>query len=110
MDDRRVDLSALDPGADPERLERMVQSVLARAGRPGPESVASALVARGRAGVALAAAAALLVWVPVLLARGSGASESRASDPVAVVTAWAEQGAIPDGVDVFHALGVSDAR
>jgi hypothetical protein len=110
MDDRRVDLSALDPGGDPERFERMVQSVLARAGQPRPESIASALVAHGRVGIALATAAAILVWAPVLLARGGGASESRAADPVAVVTAWAEQGAIPDGVDVLHVLGVNDAR
>jgi len=110
MDDRRIDLSALDPGRDPERLERMVQSVLARAGRPGGESVASVLVARGWIGVAVAAAAAALVWAPVLAGRWGGAKDVLASDPVAVVTTWAEQGAIPEGVDVYHVLGVNDAR
>jgi hypothetical protein len=110
MDDQRLDLSALDPGQDPERFERMVQAVLARAGRPVGESVASALVARGRIVVAVAAAAAVLVWVPLLATGSRGGSAVRATDPVAVVTAWAEQGAIPEGADVFRVLGVNDAR
>jgi hypothetical protein len=110
MDERRIDLSALDPGRDPERFERMIRSVLARAGEPGSESVPAALVARGRIAFAIAAAAAALVWAPLLATRGGSASEARTSDPVALVSAWAEQGAIPAGVDVYRALGVNDAR
>ncbi len=110
MDDRRIDLSPLDPGRDPERFERMVRAVLDRADAPAPHPWASALVARGRVAVALAAVLAALAWIPALSARRNAAPAANGSDTVATVAAWADAGTIPEGVDVFRVLGVNDAR
>jgi hypothetical protein len=110
MDDRRIDFSALDPGQDAERFERMVQAVLGRSAEPQGESMASALVARGRVFVAAAAAMAVLVWIPLLATRDTATVEVKSTDPLALVSTWAQQGSIPDGVDVFHVLGVNNAR
>jgi hypothetical protein len=46
-----------------------------------------------------------------LLARRDTATvEVKSTDPLALVSTWAQQGSIPDGVDVFHVLGVNNAR
>ncbi len=110
MDDRRLDLGALDPGRDPERFERMVRSVLARAEAPPEHPFALALVARGRVAVLAAVAIAAAAWIhqPVIVHWKS--SPSVASDPVATVVAWAEAGEIPAGVDLYRTLGVNDER
>jgi hypothetical protein len=108
MDDRRIDFSPLDPGRDPERLERMVRAVLDRAGEPPGHLFASTLVARGRLAVVAAAAVAVLAWVPALVRVRAAAPA--ASDPVVSVVSWAEAGAIPEGTDLYHELGVNDGR
>jgi hypothetical protein len=108
MDDRRIDFSFLDPGRDPERLERMVHAVLDRAAEPPGHLLASTLVARGRIAVVAAAAVAALTWIPALV-QGRPASTA-ASDPLVTVVSWAEAGAIPDGTDLYHELGVNNGR
>jgi hypothetical protein len=110
MDDQRIDFSALDPGRDTQRFERMVRAVLARSAEPQGESLASALVASGRVVVAAAAAMGVLVWIPILATRDTSTKEQKSADPIALVSAWAQEGAIPDGVDVFYVLGVNNAR
>lgn len=110
MDDERMDLSPLDPGRDPERLERMVRSVLARADAARPPSYAAALVARGRIALLVAGLIAVLAWVPALSGRGSAVPDAPGIDAVATVAGWAEAGAIPSGADVYRVLGVNDAR
>jgi len=109
MDEARIDLSPLDPGRDPDRLERMVRSVLARAEAPPPHPFASALVARGRVAVVVAVALAALAWAPVLAGK-PGTAPAASGDAVATVAAWAHSGAIPEGTDVYHELGVNDVR
>jgi hypothetical protein len=109
MDEARIDLSPLDPGRDPDRLERMVRSVLARAEAPPRHPLAAALVARGRVAVVVAVALAVLAWVPVLAGR-TGAAPAPSGDAVATVSGWAQAGAIPDGVDLYRELGVNDVR
>ncbi len=110
MDDRRIDLSALDPARDARRFEHMVQSVLAASGPPARHPVAAALVARGGVAVAAALVVAAAAWAPVLLSRRATPSGTRSPDPVALVAAWAEEGAIPASADVFHVLGAEDER
>jgi len=109
MDEARIDLSALDPGRDPDRFERMVRSVLVRSDVPPPHPFASALVARGRVAAVVAAALAALAWVPALSGK-PGTAAAVAGDTVATVAAWAQAGTIPDGIDVYHELGVNDVR
>jgi hypothetical protein len=108
MDERRIDFSPLDPGRDPERLERMVRAVLDRAGEPPEHLFASTIVDRGRLAVLAAAAVAALAWVPALV-RGRPAAPA-ASDPLVTVVSWAEAGAIPEGADLYRVLGVNDER
>lgn len=110
MDDDRMDLSSLDPGRDPERLERMVRSVLSRADASRPHAYAEALVARGRGAVLLAGLLAALAWVPALAGRGNAVPDASVADAVATVAGWAEAGTIPSGADVYRVLGVNDAR
>ena len=110
MDDDRMDLSSLDPGRDPERLERMVRSVLSRADASGPHAFAAALVSRGRVAVLVAGLLAGLAWIPVVAGRGNAAPDPSTIDAVATVAGWAEAGVIPSGADVYHVLGVNDAR
>jgi hypothetical protein len=110
MDERRIDLSALDPGRDPERLERMVRAVLARAEAPPPHPFASALVARGRTAVIAAAVLAVAAWIPALAVRRAASTASSPADPVAAVASWAREGAIPEGAELFRTLGVIDDR
>ncbi len=112
MDEGRIDLSPLDPGRDPARLERMVQGVLARAGAPVPEPFSASLVGRGRVAFLAAAAIAALAWVPALAGRGSSApaADPASRDPVATVAGWARDGAIPEGTDLYRVLGDRDGR
>ena len=110
MDDDRMDLSSLDPGRDPERFERMVRSVLVRAEASAPRAFAAALVARGRVAVLLAGLVAALAWIPALAGRRDAVPDPSTTDAVATVAGWAEAGAIPSGADVYHVLGVNDAR
>ncbi|HET8724607.1 MAG TPA: hypothetical protein VFM53_10435 [Anaeromyxobacteraceae bacterium] len=118
MDDRRIDLSALDPGRDPERLERMVRSVLARAGRPPASPLSTAVVSRGRVAVLVAVAAAALAWIPALAgrsaapatARSAAAASSAGSDAVSAVATWADAGEIPADADLYLLLGANDER
>ena len=110
MTDERLDFSSLDPARDPARFERMVQRVLAGVAAPPPaHPLAWELVRWGRASLAAAALAAAVAWVPSLL--GRHASEPAAGgDAVTLVSAWAEAGSVPEGVDVVQALGVIDGR
>ena len=111
MDERRIDLSALDPGRDPERMERMVRSVLARAEAPPSHPFAAALVSRGRIAVAAAAAIAAAAWIPALAGRRTVSATSEAgSDPVATLSAWAQADAIPEGADLYRVIGENDER
>lgn len=112
MDDDRIDFSALDVKRDPARFERMVQTVVAGARAPSPSPLVLALVGWGRAAVAVAALVALTAWLPSMLRGGSGASEGTTestSDPVELVSSWARTGQVPTDVDLFQALGGSDA-
>jgi hypothetical protein len=113
MDERRIDLSALDPGRDPVRYERMVRSVLERAAEPPPHPFATALVSRGRLAVAAAVALATAAWIPAFAVRREATGTPAAAagaDPVATVAAWAEAGEIPAGADPYRVLGVNDER
>jgi hypothetical protein len=110
MDERRIDLSSLDPARDPERFERMVRAVLDRADAPPPHPFAGALVARGRIAVLAAAALAALAWVPALTGIRAGVNEATGTDAVATLAGWAQAGSIPEGVDLFQTLGGTDGR
>jgi len=106
-DDRRLDLSALDPARDPARWRMVFDATLARVDevllhrRQDPLS----LIAGWRRPLLAAAAAALLVLVPVEVALER--RETRVETVrglVSVSTAWAEEGRTPTGAELLRAM------
>ena len=106
MDDDRIDLSPLDPSRDQLRWERMVRAVAARgrASRSLPEAVLRDLVRLARPVLAVAAALALVAWLPSLV--GSPRAEVKATDPT-LAAAWADSAS--EAAQLF-AAGGSDGR
>ena len=105
MDERRLDLGALDP--DPLRWSAFVGATLARvddallARRQDP----LALIAGWRRPLLAAAAALLLVLLPVevvLERRETRVHTVRGL--VAASTAWAQEGRAPTGAELLHAM------
>ncbi len=116
MDTERVDLSALDPAADPDRWERLIRAIMVRA---APE------LARRAAGYdpfellgtwarpMIAAAATLAVVALASLMRPRGPVELRASASLGVVEAlrvpspaadWLSEDRSPTVTDLVSAL------
>ena len=112
MDERPVDLSALDPARDPDRWRGVGGATLARVDgvllhrRQDP----LALIAGWRRPLLAAAAAAVLVLVPVEVALER--RETRAETVrglVAVSTAWAQEGRAPTGAELLRAMDTGAA-
>jgi hypothetical protein len=111
MDERRLDLSALDPARDPGHWRAVFDATLSRVddvlnGRQDP----LALIAGWRRPLLAAAAAALLMLVPVEVALER--RETRAETVrglVAVSTAWAQEGRAPTGAELLRAMNTGAA-
>jgi hypothetical protein len=102
MDERepeRIDLSPLDPAADPARWEDVIARTAARAqaARRAPGSFLAQLVSWGRPALGLAAALALVVWGASLLGGQPRRAPTRV-DPAATLSRWAEGGAGADAL------------
>jgi hypothetical protein len=102
MDEPPVDLSPLDPSRDRARWDRLVASVAARARARRP-SFAQVLVRGGVPAFALAAAAALAVWIARPAPRAPAPVTRDAAD---AITGWA-YGASADPFALVY--GGSDA-
>lgn len=112
MDERRLDLSALDPARDPGQWRTVFDATLARVDdvllhrRQDP----LALIAGWRRPLLAAAAAALLVLVPLEVALER--RETRAETVrglVAASTAWAQEGRAPTGAELLRAMRTGGA-
>jgi hypothetical protein len=112
MDERRLDLSALDPARDPGHWRTVFDATLARVDdallhrRQDP----LALIAGWRRPLLAVAAAALLMLVPVEVALER--RETRAETVrglVAVSTAWAQEGRAPTGEELLRAMDTGAA-
>lgn len=111
-DDQRLNLAALDPARAPDRWRAVVEATLARVDdvllqrRQDP----LALIAGWRRPLLAAAAAALLVLVPVEVALER--RETRAETVrglVSASTAWAREGRAPSGAELLRAIRTGDA-
>jgi hypothetical protein len=104
-DDDRVDLSALDPERDPARWEARILAAAAsaRAAARRRTSLSRTLAGYGIPAFALAAAAALAIW---LLAprRGAPAMPREHSSESDGLVGWALRGD-PDGAGLLSSLG-----
>jgi hypothetical protein len=112
MDDRRLDLSALDPARDPGRWRGVFDATLARVDdallqrRQDP----LALIAGWRRPLLAAAAAAVVLLVPVEVALER--RETRVETVrglVAVSTVWAQEGRAPTGAELLRAMSTGGA-
>src|SRR5512140_611606 len=108
LDEERdpVDLSALDPARDRARWEGVIAGVAFRAASRRRASLSRAVTGYGVRAFALAAAAAIAIWV---LAPPRGApdrSDERADAPSPSdgLAGWALQGS-PDGAALLGSLG-----
>jgi len=110
-----VDLSALDPESDPERVERVVRGVMARLGPgelvEGPslaQLVAGELAGRSRAVVAVAAVIALVAGAWLGLGRRRVAAAPDAGAVTVRVPAewavWMTSGTRPAAGDILFDL------
>jgi len=104
-DDDRVDLSALDPARDPARWNTLVTTVSARAAARRRASLSRVLAGHAVPAFALAAAAALAIWV-FAPARGVPATTTETYSESDGLAGWALRGS-PDGAGLLTSLGGS---
>ena len=105
MDDDRVDLSALDPAHDPARWNAFVIATAAAASAAARRraSLSRALAGYGIPAFALAAAAALAIWL-LAPARGAPAMTREPYSESDGLVGWALRG-VPDGAGLLSSLG-----
>ena len=111
MDDRPLDLSALDPARDPARWRAVLDATLTRVdGALARRRLdALTLIAGWRRPVLAAAAAALLLLVPVEVALERRETRVETlSGLVAASEAWA-QGRAPTGAELLRAMDTGTA-
>lgn len=113
-DDRRLDLSALDPARDPGRWRGVMEATMARVdgvllarSRPDP----LALIAGWRRPLLAAAAAAVLLLVPVEIAlERREARQETVRGMVSISTVWAQEGRAPSGAELLRAIRTGGER
>ena len=111
-DERRLKLDPLDPERDPARWRAVLDATMARVDGvlQHRRDDALALIAGWRRPLLAAAAAALLVLVPVEIALER--RETRAETVrglVAASTAWAREGRAPTGAELLRAMDTGAA-
>jgi hypothetical protein len=114
MDERRLNLSALDPARDPARWRGVVQATMARVdgvllARARPDPLALRAGGGGPRRGAPAAAVLLLVPVEVALERREARRET-VRGLVSVSTAWAQEGRAPTGAELLRAIRTGGER
>lgn len=112
MDERRLDLAALDPARDPGRWRAVFDGTLARVDDVllHRRQDALTLIAGWRRPLLAAAAAAVLMLVPVevMLERRETRVET-VRGLVAASTAWAHEGRAPTGAELLRAMDTGAA-
>ncbi|HEX6910357.1 MAG TPA: hypothetical protein VF142_08175 [Longimicrobium sp.] len=112
MDDRRLDLSALDPARDPAAWRAVLGATLARVDDVLLQRRADALtlIAGWRRPLLAAAAAAVLLLVPVEVAlERRETRDETLRGLVAASTAWAQEGRAPTGAELLRAMDTGAA-
>jgi hypothetical protein len=112
MDHERLDLSAIDPTSDPQRWERLVQSVASRAWEAHRVRVTVhlLLVTWARPVLAVAATVALVAWTGALsTSRGRVEPSLSSEDPVVALATWAASDRLPATDKVLYVMGVEHA-
>lgn len=112
MTEPKLDLTPLDPSRDAAAWERRIRAVAARAAagaaRRRPGEFTLQLAAWARPGLALAAAAAIAVWVPAWLRPAGGAPASGPASVSARLAAWAASDDDAAASALLLALGDDD--
>ena len=112
MDERRLDLAALDPARDPARWRAVLDATLSRVDevllqrRQDPLS----LIAGWRRPVLAAAAAAVVLLVPVEIALERRETRVETVRGLVVVSnTWAREGRAPTGAELVRAMDTGEA-
>ncbi|HEX2210999.1 MAG TPA: hypothetical protein VHG93_25170 [Longimicrobium sp.] len=114
MDDRRLNLSALDPARAPRPWRAVMEATMARVdgvllarARPDPLT----LIAGWRRPLLALAAGAVLLLVPVEVAlERREARQEALRGLVSVSTAWAQEGRDPTGAELLRAIRTGGER
>jgi len=108
MSESRVDLSSLDPMRDPQRWDRLVESIASKAwaARRRRLTVTHQLMVWARPSLLAAAVVALLPWVAALAA-GTAAEQDNVTqtDPAYVLAQWAQSDERPPASTILKVLG-----
>ena len=110
MNTEKVDLTSLDPTADPGRWEAFVETTLARVdrvldARRASENDAFWLIARWRRQLLAAAAVLLAVLVPAEYLLEQRESRAEAAHRLATVSiSWVERKRGPSGVEILRTI------
>jgi len=110
MNTEKVDLTALDPTADPRRWESFVEATLARVGRVlearrESENDALWLIARWRRPLLAAAAVVLAVLVPTEFLLEDRESRAEVARRLATVSVnWVERDEGPTGAEILRTI------
>jgi hypothetical protein len=108
MNDERIDLSVLDPSQDPQRWDRIIQSVTARAmeARRRRLTISYQLWTWSRPALAIAATVALAIWAGALAsARNHSATVRENQEPAFVLAEWAVSSEPPSTSVILQVLG-----
>jgi len=110
METDKVDLTALDPMADPGRWQAFVEATLARAdgvldARRDSENDAFSLIARWRRPLMAAAAVLLAVLVPAEFLLEEREARVEAAHRLATVSiTWVERSQGPSGTEILRTI------
>jgi hypothetical protein len=104
MDDEKVDLSPLEPFGDRDQRERLVRALARRAADGVQHPVLSDLSRWARPVLAVAAALALLAWLPSLL------DQRESADPASAILRWARRNEVPPTGELLTVLEARDGR
>jgi hypothetical protein len=106
-DEKRIDLSVLDPARDPERWDRLLSSLAVRAAQSHRERWSGRLVlVWSRPAFVLAAALALLVWGATFLLEAPRAPRPVSRpDPAVTLIEWVQLERPPTPTDILTTLG-----
>lgn len=113
MNQEKIDFSSLDPARDPERWDRMIQSVASKAleARSRPQTISEQMGRWIRPALAMAAALALVIWGGALFSnRTQSSTVQQKIDPAYVLSGWASSQERPSTSRIVQVLGGSHVQ
>ena len=112
MSDQKIDLGPLAPWPNEDDFESVVQSVTRRAVRARAEQVSYTFQLNSlvKPALALAASAAIAIWIGALASQKPSVKEAGRpkKDPAFELASWAASNTVPSTSEIIRVLGGSD--